>query len=444
MPVPGGSLSSGFSSVVGGFQGRSEEIRKENQAKEATQQARDTKIFELLANSDDPDIRASAVTGLLTGNHPARGLDKWFGAVGDHPVYEKIKGLVNEGHQPFYGREKLSEIASNQAGETTKQQLKGRLTGANEAVTEITGEGMPEENINRAAMGMLGAAPPVKPLLTKTVEYLDENGARQTAGVMQNQMTGEFTHLDGSPFEYGDSVTKVSNTNGSFGGAGGAGADPNKHGQWIFKADHPGSTTGTKQFFTAEGAPVGQPVRATQGTPPNMTPVYTGGGIAGFDPRNNSLSPTAGGAGMGRAEAPSENVSTLRALASDIERRIPRPKNFVTNQPVSDPADPRMAQWKTQVDAEAVKLGYQSYDALIQAIGGAAQQVGGSVPPGIGTPPPAAPASAAPGGPPPAAPQAPGAARGAKPTPGAKPAGGALDIDAILKAAEANRKRSGG
>lgn len=373
--------------LVGGYNQNLDQQRQTNQRAAELQATRDNAIFEALANSDDDDVRAAAVTGLLTQNHPAGFLGKFFQKVGEHPAYQTIKGLVAQGHQPMLGatEEKRREVEATRSGGIT-----GAVSGATQAVPGIS-----EDDKRRIAMGAAGAAVPTRQPQRGTLKLLDGSTA---AGYFDVENKAYYD-------DNGQQRTDVAafSPSGSFGaGAGGGSGNLVKVTAADFARQFPNRPLppGLKpedllQYkVDAQGNPMGQPVitKAPTGGGESFQPVYTPGGIQRFGNKSGAVSEAPGGGGVQRPEAPAVGASAVRQIQDAILRLHPAPKGLIAGSPAS----PRQqAAWQAAVDAEAVKYGYGSFAALQQAIGSATGAVGAAVP----QPPPAAPGGQ-PGSPP--------------------------------------------
>jgi hypothetical protein len=82
-----------FEGLISGYAGRRREIEADNMRRAELAQARENRVFELLLNSDDPEIASMAATGLITGTQPQRrkrGLGAWMGEMEANPAYPKL------------------------------------------------------------------------------------------------------------------------------------------------------------------------------------------------------------------------------------------------------------------------------------------------------------------------------------------------------------------
>ncbi len=347
---------------LGGFTGESDNIRKSNEQKQAQIDQRNSKVFETLANSDDPDIRAAAVTGLLTGNHPSKGMDKWFSKVQDHPIYDTIKGLVSEGHEPFM------DPAKRHATELGND--------IDAKVGAVKRSGMNPEDQRRATLGVFGAPPPRPLPLQPGTIHLKGGG---DAGGFFDPAEGVYYDSNYQPVEAAGFTRN------------GTGAGSPSAGHTSKTVPDKNSPTGYSTVrYNDKLEEIGRALGATPpGGPETFSPVNTPGGIAQFGNRGSGVSPAKGGAGVSRAEPATADLNALREVESSILRLHPQPKAIFTGGQVSPE---KQQAWRAAVDAEAKNYGYDDFQSLQQALGGAAGGVDAAtpppqVPPGLGAKP---------------------------------------------------------
>lgn len=346
---------------IGGFNEESGRARQENTRKAEMDQQRSDKVFDALANSDDPDIRAAAVTGMLTGQHPAKGLDKWFGKVSQHPAYEQIKGLVSDGHQPF-----MNPVDRKAAEKTSELNAAIKFTDANGAHLE-------PPQVSRMAMGMVGAAPPrAAPRQAGTITFADKH---EEPGSFDPE-TGIHYDQAGEPVYDAQGFRR--NT------ASGTGGSPSTGGKWTTEKD-PASPTGwSSVHLDAAGKELGRstgaaaPASTQDSFVPAPQPGYK------FSTKSGTTSPVGGEPGaMAKPETSTQSAKAL----SEIEQRIltmhPAPKASQFLQVTKE----AVAQHRAELDAEAKNYHYDSFKALQDAIAQATSGVSAAV----ATPPPAPP-----------------------------------------------------
>lgn len=81
-----------------GFLGQRREYQAQADRDNEQERARNERILQTLAGSDDPEIRASAVTAMLSGaaeGKVGKGLSGFFGAMRQHPLFSALTSLVN-------------------------------------------------------------------------------------------------------------------------------------------------------------------------------------------------------------------------------------------------------------------------------------------------------------------------------------------------------------
>lgn len=91
--MPSGSYLSG---IVSGFQARKDELEQRRWQEEQINNQRESKIYEALIQSPDPEIQSLAFSGLLDSANPKRkkGLQGWMGEMQKNPAMEGIKRLI--------------------------------------------------------------------------------------------------------------------------------------------------------------------------------------------------------------------------------------------------------------------------------------------------------------------------------------------------------------
>jgi hypothetical protein len=88
--------------MVTGYQNRSHEIEKEQRDEAVAANAREATVYQALLNSQDPEIRAMAATGMLQTTQPrkrAGGLKGWIGEMQGNAVYPKLLNYLNTPQQ---------------------------------------------------------------------------------------------------------------------------------------------------------------------------------------------------------------------------------------------------------------------------------------------------------------------------------------------------------
>lgn len=362
-----------ISGLLSGFQNRSAQIRDQQTQLQQAENARHERIFDALANSDDPDIRAAAVTGMLTGAPPGKGLSKWFGQVQQHPAFETIKGLVGEGHQPFLGTEGKAEA-------TARGNIQGRLGGVVSAERAAGYEPTPED-ISAMGRGMVGTPPKSFAPVAYNGEYLDPADGQWKTGTIIEQngrwlvggvdVQGQVRNLTKPSGPHAEARPRI------------ATMDATAY-EKMYGPLPPGMKgVGRVQVQMDEhNQPIGSPSPTTE-PPPTFTYIPTTNGIMVGDTHHAGLSPAPGGAGVSHPETPSAGLAALRGIDASVRAAAgPRPKGLGG----LDPTPQQLQQWQAGLDSAAKNFGYENYAALQAAMGQAGTEVQGAVP-GAGGPP---------------------------------------------------------
>lgn len=414
-------MAEGMGAFLGQYNKESGLIREENDKKNAADAAIEQRALEHLANSDHPDIRAAAVTAMLTPKKmgAAGPLSQWFGKQQSHPVFSDVHRLINGGAQPFMGVEERSAA-------TTAGTVSGRIEGANTGYRNITGEDLPNEALARGAQGALGA-PPNRRAMPQygTITLAD---GTTVAGSFDPE-TQEYADSDGN---YVSGAKSFSRTNGAAGGG-----NPSTGGQWITQPDGRGGFT--RVHVDAHGKPMSEGVPTVgPNAPPNQI-FQTPGGFTGVAPGRDGGAPpkvidVQGGSMPTKPESPGVSFDALRKIADDVEKRAQGSVAHFGGLP------PDAKELQIARDREAQTAGFENHKALMaqiaagqRAIGAATQGAGTGAPPaGIEAAPPAS-------GGPAARPGAKGPTKPAETKPGQRPAGkpraavpGKLDVNSIM------------
>lgn len=378
--MAGGFGATSVGGLVGGFNDESTKIRQANTQQAEQEAQRNSKVFDALANSDDPQIRAAAVTGLLTGNHPADAMGKWFGKVQQHPAYDQISQLVNEGHQPFMNP------TDRKAAE-----LDSEIKGVSKTAADLHAPLSPDDT-RRMILGKIGAPPP-RPMM------------KQYGTIMHSDGTSEAGSFDPNDNQYYDQYGSPANDLKEFRHGGLAAEHPASGGNWSTIKDSASPTGWSKVHVDAAGKELGREQGASAPSPESFSPVVTPAGVQKFGNKSGTVTPAPGGAGVGHAEPASAGLTSAKEVeASILKAAGPRPTALAPGLSV----DPKKTQaWLADVDKAAQRYGYKDYADVQQKIGEAGRGVQSSV---VGSAPPAVPpaAGAKKGGTPPAKGKKPG------------------------------------
>lgn len=342
--------------VLQGFNDSTDSIRKQNQHEADLQTERDNKVFEALANSDDPDIRAAAVTGLLTGTHPARAFDKFLGKVGTHPAYETIKGLVGQGHQAFPGATEGERLGTEAK---TSGAMTGLFGGAEQAGVNLT----PEQK-QKIVMAKAGAAQRSPMLAQGNLLF---NDGSESPGYFDPETRTYYDENQSPRYDVKEF------RQGKAGGGAGA-QDPNAiawdphitadTGQFPGEKSAGGWIMGHKK---ADGTQVHKPAQEPPPPVPSIVQTPTGNVGVGRGGAEVGLPPAARG---GRAVSPETNVSALKGAIDEIIRLVPAPQGILGS------AQAAQAKVKAGRDKAAASMGYADFATMQQEYGKAVGNVG--------------------------------------------------------------------
>lgn len=385
--------------VVQGFTGGMNSIRAERTRQAELQAARDEKIFTALANSDDPDIRAAAVTGLLSGNPPARGLDKWFGTTSTHPGYEQIKTLIGQGKQPFMdpaAREEKVTAARTRGSEY------GRVSGAANAYNDIAGEWPSQDMTERMVMGSMNVGRGSSAGDRRGVaDVVDDDGTVRKGvavvsrnGVLYEQQGDQLIPVQGSISNWRTNAPSPST----------AGVRPvNRETTVEHYISMYGPHDALKNLkptdtivYRADSAtnkpmPDSFPVLKPAG-PPSFSPVVTDRGISAFNNRSGAVGPASGGANVGARLPANTNVEYLQREV----RRIMEQAEKELQPRISGGLKPSGQQIRARADEIAKRSGHGSLAELEAKIGPAGQGIESATP---GAPPQVEPSAGPPAAP---------------------------------------------
>lgn len=385
-----------FSGFLTGLNGQIDEARAYNRKQAELQDARESAIFNSLANSDDPDIRAAAVTGLLTGKSPGKFFDRYLGKMQEHPSFQQIRELVGSGHQAFPGE---TEGTRRKMEATTGGQITGRVSGAVRGAHDAGADLAPDQ-IRRVAMGATGAAQGRAPALQKVV--ITRKDGTTTGGYFNPDPSNPgFYDDDGNPID--DVVSYQNTATAARTGSTGVGAKWQTMSAADYRrqyGDNPllGSVPpGTKiqARISADGKSASDPVLVTAPpVNPNFSFSQTNQGIVNQDTHTGAVRLAPGGAGLSAPTPPATSAGAVRALQDGILRMHPMPKGLLGTGP--SPAERQ--RWQTAVDAEAQRYNYPDFASLQAAVAQETGQVQDRVPPATPPPPAVTPAPGTGGG----------------------------------------------
>jgi hypothetical protein len=88
----------GLSDMLGGYLSETEKIRAENDKKNQEQQQVEQVALQHLMTSDDPRVKAAAITAWLQPRKAGPGvLAKWYGAQEGHPAFQQVQTILGQG-----------------------------------------------------------------------------------------------------------------------------------------------------------------------------------------------------------------------------------------------------------------------------------------------------------------------------------------------------------
>lgn len=362
-------MAQGLSGFVGGFNRESNSIRQEEQSRSDQDAAIEQRALEHLANADDPQIRAAAVTAMLTPKKgsAASGFQKWFGQQRNHPVFDQIQQLVGGGAQPFMSPEEKSAAARS-----------GAITGAGRGYAQtLREEGYEptEEGLSRVASGAAGA-PYARPQMSGQSGKITLKDGRTIIGsfdkVYQSYQDGDGNQISADDIaNFEPTATHAVN--------------PSQGGAWKSEKD-PTSSTGYRWVHRdAAAKEMGRGGEAPAPPPETFSPVQTPSGVLRFGNKSGAVSPAPGGEGISQPAPATADFETLKQVSDEIYRRA----SAGVFHPQGLPIDEK--EILPKLDAEARAMGWKGgWNELQQALGQAQAAVGQRVQPppaGIPTPP---------------------------------------------------------
>lgn len=411
-------LAQGIGSFLGDFNDESGKIRAANDKKAADEAAIEQKALDHLATSDDPHIKAAAVTAMLTPKKGSggSGLSKWFGQQRDHPVFDQVKQLMAGGAEPFLSEEE--KAAQHRSGT-----ILGASRGASQGMREEGIEPTPEftQRVIEGATGTPQKSAAPKPV---TLEVDDPNNPGQTMHIGGIEVGGQYYDQNYSPI-----TQTIHNVFTSGSATPHTPTNPNPGGQHTTVPDKNSSTGYSSVTWDKDGRELHRVPTAPPLAPPNA--IFQGPtGFLGAAPGRGVNEPpriidVQNSPAVTHTEAPSVNFNSLMEIHKGIVAQANKPR--FPGGPTPPPA--QVAQ---RLDALAKEAKFASWDDLNTQIAAAQRAVGGAVQ-GSGAPPAPIAGSptqpAAPAGRTPAASTKPGAA----PKKGAKASVPDLSIDQIIE-----------
>lgn len=209
-------MASGWLALPGllsGFAGRKAEIESQNLAEAQASQQRESKVFEALVNSPDPEIQSMAVAGLLHSAQPNQrksGLRGWLGEMQQSPFLPQIQSLIQ---QPTTTTEPVMGLPSAQTSGFISEPP-GQQSSLAQPESSPTEVGAPPP---RQVETQLSTQPVAAPLLgTKTVQRprqvfrTPEQTAVGTArGKAQGDVEGDIAGYEAMGMSRPDALAQV-------------------------------------------------------------------------------------------------------------------------------------------------------------------------------------------------------------------------------------------
>lgn len=350
----------GLGDFVGGFNKESNTIRQEQQAKSDQDAAIEQRALEHLANADDPNIRAAAVTAMLTPKKQgaASGMAKWFNQQRSHPIFDQVNQLMGGGAQPFMSPE--DKAAAVRAG-TVQGAGKGYAAGLREEGYEPTAEGL-----NRVVSGAAGA--PISsrlPLSMQAGTIFLKDGTKVQGNF--DKVYGGYSDADDTPINAADID--------HFEPAATRALSPSAGGTWTVVKD-PNSPTGYSRVHgDAAGKEIGR-ILGVQGPPPEpLSFIQTPNGLLTGGTHTGVVKPAIGGENVSQPAPATSDYETLKSLSDEISKRANAGVFHAAGLPVDQ------KELGPKLDAEAKLAGWKDWATLQAALGQAQAAVGARVQP---------------------------------------------------------------
>lgn len=385
--------------VLGGLLKSSQDQREINRDDAQRQQAREDSVFHALANSDDPEVRAAAVTGLLHNDHPGTFFDKFFQKHRANPAFENIKNLVANGHQANPGETEQKRRASEA---NTAGGYSGRITGIQSGFASARAHGatLTPEDERRATLGALGAAER-SPSNSLQAGAFYKDGKFVRNGFWDAQNRTFFNEDNTSNDEEGLQFIPAGKGAGSGGAAKtGAPPDPNKI-VWDKGIEADTGQYGTRSpggWIVGHNPITGEKIHKPAFQSQSFSPFQSNEGAVPFNNRSGTFGTPR--PDLAAATPPATNVATIRGNMSQIARDIKIPTEGITGgPPLQSAVDAAIARR----DVEAKKYGFPTFAAMQAAAGVGSAGVAAGVAPAV---------SGSPTGPPPVPPGGGAGARG--------------------------------
>jgi hypothetical protein len=300
--------SQGLSDALGGYMEETGRIRDENERRNQQQLDLEKTALQHLMTSDDPGVKAAAITAWLQPRKAGPGpLAKWFGQQQASPAFQQVQTILGPaGKAPWL-------TVKEREQQQTAGQMSGRLGGAFDTYTQQIGQPPPKEYVEQTIRGALGAPERTAFAQPGTLVYED-------------QLEGQPRFESGS-FDPGAAPAERYYTR--------AGAAPTRPFRWVTSGQERSQSggrwfrhkaSGQYAFFGPEATPTGEWEVVATSQPPNPQMIPSGPGEPAqlvWPPRNpNDPIQTRQ---VPNTERPLESVrdtyNRLAAQVAEIERQ---------------------------------------------------------------------------------------------------------------------------
>jgi hypothetical protein len=334
----------GLSDMLGGYLSESDKIRQENEKKNQEQLGIEQVALQHLMTSDDPRVKAAAITSWLSPRKSGPGpLAKWYGQQEANPAFQQVQTILGQGTPgmaPWMTPQQKTESEYGSA-------ITGRSEGIFNEYEKRTGVPPPQGFVERTLAGMSGAPQRAMALQSGVIGRKGPNGQTVYENGFFDPSSGEYYDQSYTPVYDGVDFRRT--------GIHDVGSTGSK---WYQLPD------GTYQHVDAQGRLMG--ITSMPGVlPPGPAPAIIQPGPGGEPAR--AVTGGRGGQpftvtdlpGTGRQqETLRETYQRLNSLKLDIERQAQKEDANILGLD--------RASYETAVDHYAQKAGLGSYSALIQ------------------------------------------------------------------------------
>lgn len=202
-----------FGGLLGGFNDRRTEVEQQNIREAEQSNQRESRIYETLLSSPDPEVQAMAATGLLESAQPRKkkgGIRGWMGEVASNPTFAKIKSLIGTPVQTNVGETELPSPAhtdysgSNTGQITTPPDAAAPMGTAAHSLTEPNA---PAGNKPQAIPASVGTPPTFGP--RKVFASAEDTAVAQARGKAMGDTEGDIAGYVASGMSRPDAMKQV-------------------------------------------------------------------------------------------------------------------------------------------------------------------------------------------------------------------------------------------